>query len=113
VAQRSSQSLLMSRPIAAARRSAVSTCAVAVAEESDKWGHQPESSGPMTRPHGRKVAGILVEARAESQTSKIKNQTSSIYIIGIASTATRPGRFPPELQTPRASTWPPAPDATA
>ena len=76
------------------------TCAVAVAEAIGQVGaHRAGIKWPNDIVlAGRKVAGILVEARAENQKSNIKNQTSRVYVIGIGINChqTRES-FPPDL----------------
>jgi BirA family biotin operon repressor/biotin-[acetyl-CoA-carboxylase] ligase len=61
------------------------TCAVAVAEAVGKTG---TAHARIKWPNdilldGKKVVGILVEARAENQKSNIRNQTSRIHVVGI------------------------------
>ena len=78
------------------------TCAVAVAEAIGQIGG---CQAAIKWPNdiildGKKIAGILVEARAENQKSNIKNQTSRVYVIGIGINCHQtPESFPPDLQT--------------
>jgi BirA family biotin operon repressor/biotin-[acetyl-CoA-carboxylase] ligase len=77
------------------------TCAVAVAEAIGQVGaHRAAIKWPNDiMLAGRKVAGILVEARAENQKSNIKNQISSVHIVGIGINCHQtPDDFPPELR---------------
>ncbi len=75
------------------------TCAVAVAEAIGQVGG---CRAGIKWPNdivldGKKVAGILMEARAENQKSNIKNQTSRVYVIGIGINCHQtPENFPPE-----------------
>jgi BirA family biotin operon repressor/biotin-[acetyl-CoA-carboxylase] ligase len=77
------------------------TCAVAVAEAIGQVGG---CRAGIKWPNditldGKKVAGILVEARTENQKSNMKTQISRVYVIGIGINChqTRDS-FPPELQ---------------
>ncbi len=78
------------------------TCAVAVAEAIGQMGG---CQAGIKWPNdiildGKKIAGILMEARAENQKSNIKNQTSRVYVIGIGINCHQtPDSFPPDLQT--------------
>lgn len=77
------------------------TCAVAVAEAvgqvgTDRAGIKWPNDIVLA---SRKLAGILVESRAENQKSNIKNQTSIVHIIGIGINCHQPADdFPPELR---------------
>ncbi len=77
------------------------TCAVAVAEAIGQTGaHRAGIKWPNDIVlAGKKLAGILVEARAENQKSNIKDQTCSIHVIGIGINCHQtPDDFPPELR---------------
>ncbi len=77
------------------------TCAVAVAEAIGQVGtHRAGIKWPNDIVlAGRKLAGILVESRTENQTSNIKNQTSTVHIIGIGINCHQSvDDFPPELR---------------
>ncbi len=77
------------------------TCAVAVAEAIGQVGAYRAG---IKWPNdivlaGRKLAGILVEARAENQKSNIKNQTCTVHVIGIGINCHQTLEdFPPELR---------------
>ncbi len=77
------------------------TCAVAVAEAIGQVGG---CRAGIKWPNdivldGKKVAGILVEAKAKNQKSNIKNQTSNVHVIGIGINCHQTAEaFPPELR---------------
>ena len=77
------------------------TCAVAVAEALGQVGGcQARIKWPNDIVlDGKKVAGILVEAKIKNQKSKIKDQTASVCVIGIGINCHQTVEaFPPELR---------------